>query len=288
MTNPKKPQIHPNPRLNPWRDDIAAGYLRGEVDAPKFVEGTDMMVVSPVANLLRTPADNAMLDTQLLYGEIFRVYEKNNGWAWGQSRSDDYVGYIDIDDLGDMIETDMQVCAVRSFVYSEPDIKSRSMMALSMGAQVKRAGKQDKFIQINGGGWMVTHHLVSRLQHADDFVAVAEQFIGMPYLWGGRESTGLDCSALVQIALMCAGFSCPRDTDIQEGVLGTQAKDKLRRGDLIFWKRHVGILRNETTLLHANLTHMKTVSEDFEKACARIAETGGHVTSIKRMPSLSA
>ena len=281
----------PDPRLNPWRDDIAAAYLRGEVDVPKFVEGKDMMVISPVTALRRSPADGAMMDTQLLHGEVFRVYEKKKGWAWGQAQRDDYVGYARLDDLAAPIRTDMVVTAMRSFVYERDDIKSRPVMALSMGAHVKMVSKQGRFIHIDGDGWMIAEHLGYNNDQNADFVTIAEQFLHVPYLWGGKESLGLDCSALLQISLHRCGISCPRDTDMQERVIGQSVDLKtqsLQRGDLIFWKGHVGIMQDEHRLLHANATHMKVVSEPFLDARRRIGEHEGDITSIKRLDGLSA
>ncbi|MGC6475532.1 MAG: NlpC/P60 family protein [Parvibaculales bacterium] len=276
----------PDPRLNPWRDDLAAAYLRGEVEAPKYVEGKDMMVTSPVVALRRSPANGAVMDTQLLHGEVFRVYEKKKGWAWGQSQMDDYVGYVLLSELSEPIETDMVVSRLRSFVYESDDIKSRPLMALSMGARVKMISKKGRFIHIDGDGWMIADDLAYQSVSAPDFVEIAEMFLNVPYLWGGRESLGLDCSALIQIALQRAGVSCPRDTDMQERVLGDSIdwpNKALKRGDLVFWKGHIGVMQDDQNLLHANATHMRVVSENFAAACARIAETDGPVTSVRRL-----
>lgn len=280
-------------RLNPYRKDLAAASLRGQVEAEKFVEGTDVSVTSAFSNLCHTPEKDAPLDSQLLHGEIFRVYDVKNGWAWGQAQYDDYVGYVPQENLGAVKPTDKQITALRSFVYREPDIKSPVLTMLTIGARVKQMETQGRFVRLAHGGWVVAAHLGAQNERAEDFVTVAEEFVGTPYLWGGRTSLGLDCSALVQLALMQAGFACPRDTDMQESVLGqpaSQAKsgDGLQRGDLVFWKGHVGILCDEKTLLHANASHMKTVREDFASASARIAASDGPVTSIRRMSGLSA
>jgi cell wall-associated NlpC family hydrolase len=149
------------------------------------------------------------------------------------------------------------------------------------------------FSQLSNSGWIFTDHLASIEEKEKDFVAVAERFIGVPYLWGGRESLGLDCSALVQTALERAGFHALRDSDMQEATLGEALPTpfdltSLQRGDLIFWKGHVGIMQDGERFLHANATHMCTRSEPFLEAVARIAKTDGDITSIRRMPSLGA
>ena len=239
MADPSKPRIKPDPRVNPWRDDLAAEHLRGEIDAPVYARGHDRAVIAPVTALRRAPAHGAMMDTQLLLGEKFRVYEERGPWVWGQAQSDDYVGYVLAEDLGVDIATTHRVTALRSFIYTDPDIKSRPLMAVSMGAHVRVTGFEGAFGVLADGSYIFAGHIDAETAHAHDFVQVAERFIGVPYLWGGRESLGLDCSALVQISLSMCGHACPRDSDMQEAVLGAPVSGDLARGDLVFWKGHV-------------------------------------------------
>jgi cell wall-associated NlpC family hydrolase len=278
---PHKPK--PDPRLNPWRDDLAAAHLRGEVDAPRFVEGTVKQVSAPVAALRRSPADGAMQDSQLLYGDMFSIYEEKNGWAWGQAARDDYVGYVPADAFAAPQAITHKVTALRSFVYRAADIKSRPLMALSFGAQLPIIGMEDDFATLTHGGFIYAAHLAASDDYESDAVAVARRFIGAPYFWGGREATGLDCSALVQAALMACGQACPRDSDMQEAVLG-RTVDAPQYGDIVFWKGHVGFISGDNLLLHANAHHMAVVEEPFNAACARLeAAGGGAVTAIKRL-----
>ena len=297
----------PDPRLNPWRDDLAAAHLRGEVEAPKFVEGVVKQVTSPVATLRRSPADGAMQDTQLLYGETFRVFETKNGWAWGQAESDDYVGYVPdnaFNTEGEPVQPSTHwLTALRSFVYRDADIKSRPLMAISFGARLAVTATENNFAALAGGGFLYAPHMAPIDAFETDPVAVARRFIGAPYFWGGREATGLDCSALVQAALMACGFACPRDSDMQEAALGvplgvalgggasngaseeaSEGVETPAYGDIVFWKGHVGFISGDNLLLHANAHHMAVAEEPFDAACARIkAAGGGAVTSIKRL-----
>ena len=187
------------------------------------------------------------------------------------------------EDLGVDIATTHRVTALRSFIYTDPDIKSRPLMAVSMGAHVRVTGFEGAFGVLADGSYIFAGHIDAETAHAHDFVQVAERFIGVPYLWGGRESLGLDCSALVQISLSMCGHACPRDSDMQEAVLGAPVSGDLARGDLVFWKGHVGILQNADTLLHANATHMCVVSEPFVPATKRIRETAGDIRQIRRI-----
>lgn len=277
MVSPK-----PDPRLNAWRDDLAAAHLRGEVDAPHYSEGEAAQVIAPVTAVRRSPADGAMQDTQLLYGEGFRVYDMKNGWAWGQAVADDYVGYVLAEDLGVVLQPTHKLAVLRSFIYRTPDIKTRPLMGVSFGAQLSVGETVEKFAALEDGGFIYADHIVPLNAYESDWVDVARRFIGAPYFWGGRESGGLDCSALVQLALQACGMACPRDTYMQEAVLGERV-DMPERGDIVFWKGHVGIISGAGLLLHANAHHMAVVEEDFDAACARIKKTDGPVTAIKRL-----
>ena len=155
-------------------------------------------------------------------------------------------------------------------------------MGVSFGAQLCVAQEEGRFAELVDGGFIYAAHMAPLAQVEADWISVARRFIGLPYFWGGRESGGLDCSALVQLALNACGLACPRDTYMQEAVLGKEVETP-ETGDIVFWKGHVGFLSAPDTLLHANAHHMAVVEEPFAAACARIAETGGPVTSIRRL-----
>ena len=276
-------------RLNPYRADLAAAYLRGEVDADRFVESEDFQVGAPRAPLLRRAEDHAPMDTELLYGETFRVYETVGDWCWGQAAGDDYVGYVSANLLRPSKgAVTHRVVALRTFIYPEADIKSRPATPLSMNAKLVVTGASGKFVELADGGYVVSSHLSKIDTFASDYVAVAEEFLGVPYLWGGRDARGLDCSGLVQMSMERCGIACLRDTDLQEATLGEALHDPkdlsvLQRGDLIFWRGHVGIMVDGETLLHANATHMRTVKEPIVEAVRRIDKSDGPVTSIRRL-----
>lgn len=276
-------------RLTPARPDLAAVRLEGVVAAARYVAPRLMQVASPVADLRRAPSPEASLDTQALAGERVDVYEVEEGWAWGQLRRDGYVGYLAAADLTERVEATTHRVATRAtFLYPAPDIKTPRLDALPLGAEIRVEEMRGQFAR-TARGFVFATHLVETGARVADFVAVAEAMIGTPYLWGGRTPAGLDCSGLVQMALGEAGFVAPRDTDMQENALGRSVvvNDRLEglaRGDLVFWKGHVGVMRDPATLLHANGFHMLVASERLRDAAHRIAASGaGPITSIKRI-----
>ena len=274
--------MNPDPRRTPVRPDLAAAHLRGEVEAGRHAEPTRLVVALPVAPLTRTAEAEAPMQSQLLYGEGFAVYEHDGEWAWGQAEADGYVGYLPRAALAPAGEpASHRVAALFTHVYPVPSLKARPLGWLTYGALVAVAGVEAGFAHLAAGGHIPVRHLVPRAHHAADWVAEAERFTGMPYLWGGRAPTGLDCSGLVQIARAAAGRPCPRDTDMQEAQLGRPLEPDMppARGDLVFWRTHVGIMLDGRRMLHANAHHMAVAAEPLEDARARIRSAGGGPTT---------
>lgn len=271
-------------RLTPARPDLAALALEGKVEAERFVAPVIRSSRVGIAPLRRNPHDEAELDDELLFGDRFDVYEELNGWAWGQA-ADGYVGYIPAQNLvaGHATPTH-RVIALRSFVLRGPDYKLPPRDALPMNARVVVDGYEGRYARLSNGSYITAAHLAPLTDTASDFVAIAEQFIGAPYLWGGKTILGCDCSGLMQTALERCGIAAPRDTDMLEAALGKPIdRAELKRGDLVFWSGHLGVMRDRHTLLHANAYAMCVASEPLGEAIERIAAAGFPVTTFRRL-----
>jgi hypothetical protein len=278
-----------DPRLTPARPDLAAKYLEGKVKAARFVEGEVFEIVEALAPLREGPSSQAELRTQALKGEHVTIYDRNGeGFAWGQLNSDGYVGWLPNRALAKPAEKPThKVTALSTFAFPGPSIKLPPVETLVMGSMIAVTREDGAFAVTREGWHLPRQHLGSVDRFADDFVAVAERFVGTPYLWGGKSSLGIDCSGLVQVALSAASTGCPRDSDMQQDGLGrplgaAEAK-KLQRGDLIFWNGHVAIARDAETIVHANAHHMATAIENTREAIARIKAAGSEITAIKRL-----
>ena len=276
-----------DPRRHAYREDLAAESLRGRVESRRFVKGEPRQVAAPSLPLRREPRFDATLDTEALRGEIVTVYDESEGFAWVQLSRDGYVGYVPGEGLTRaLVAPTHRISALRTYVYPEPDGKTPPLALLSLNAGIAAPRKQGKFLALEGGGFVVASHAAPVGTAEPDFVAVAEAFVGTPYLWGGRTSIGTDCSGLVQLALEAAGHASPRDADMQAQELGRviDPKGALRRGDLVFWEGHVGIMTSGKDVLHANAFHMAVAAEPFAQAKRRIKAAGYEVSCVRRLP----
>ena len=283
-----------DPRLHAYRPDLAAASLKGRVEAKRFVTGRPAQVRRGVADLRRRPGADGPLDSQLLSGEVVTLYDQAEGWAWVQNASDGYVGYVESAALSERVRaTSHGVAVLSTFLFPAPDLKAPTLDALTLTGRVAVLGSKDDYSEVEIGdrrGWVTTRHLAPDGEVAPDYVETALRFLGLPYLWGGKASGGLDCSGLIQVVLARAGIPCPRDTDQQAASLGRAVawepgRTRLLRGDLIYFPGHAAIALDADRVVNANAHAMLVSVEPLEDVEDRVkAETGGTgVTAVRRL-----
>ena len=278
----------PDRRLNAYRPDLADETLKGVVEAARYVSGTPARIAVPVAGLRPRPDAGSGIDTELLFGEAVRVLDRADGWAWVKADFDGYVGYLPETALAAPGSATHRVAVPRTFAYTGPDLRTPVAFPLSIGSRLTVIGESEtrdtRYLTLEGGQSVVAGHcLPVEAPAGADYVALAARFLETPYLWGGRSGFGIDCSALVQLSMMMAGRTVPRDSDMQAAGLGTPVeRGELRRGDLVFWKGHVAIMEDESTILHANGHTMSVAREGLDAAIERIGWLYERPTGYRR------
>lgn len=275
-------------RLNIFRPDLADEKLQGKVQAERFVKGVPGQITVPVIGLRPKPDLSTGIDTEMLLGETLQVFERNNGWAWVQADADGYAGYLPETAFGETVAVTHRIVAPRTFLYPQAELRKPPVAALSMGSLLRIVGEEEtrgtRYLMTENGEGVIASHCQSLEQkQADDYVSVAVHFLETPYLWGGRSGFGIDCSGLVQLSMAMMGRLVLRDTDMQVQSIGTEIdRGDLRRGDLVFWKGHVGIMQDSETLLHANGHTMTVARENLDEAIKRIGWLYEFPTAFRR------
>jgi cell wall-associated NlpC family hydrolase len=278
--------------LVPWRPDLAADSLRGVHPAERYAAGTLHQAVRGIVPMRAAPDAARGQATEMLHGETITVYEVKDGWAWGQLTSDGYVGYVEAAALSDRIAAPThRVQAFRAFLYPAPDFKRPPVRALSFRSPVEVVEIEKGYARIREagepGGWLPEVALGPLDAVEPDAVATAQRFLGVPYLWGGRSSLGIDCSGLAQLACAAAGHAIERDTyrQVQTAatLVGTDEGAGLRRGDLVYFPGHVGLMVNGETLIHANVRAACVSLDPMREIAARsLAAEGKGITAVRR------
>jgi cell wall-associated NlpC family hydrolase len=279
-----------DPRTTLAREDLAEQSLEGIVRARAYRAAQPLQCVVASASIRNAPDVSGEQLDQLVFGEVFQALERRGDWVWGQARRDGYVGWVAASSLEEtVLAPTHRVSAIRTFAFPAPDMKSAPPAVLTLNALVTVEAREGRFVKLARSGWVVEAHLADFGTFETDPAAVAERHLGAPYQWGGRESLGLDCSGLVQQALFACGRACPRDADMQEAETGTEIDAgagyaNLRRGDLVFWKDHVAVMVDPTTVIHANGHHMQVVMEPLAEVVARNRASGmGEPVRFRRL-----
>ncbi len=263
-----------DPRVEAIRADLADVELASRHFAPHYAAAVLRSCIVPRTPVRARPDNDSEMTSELLFGEGFALLDVTGGWAWGYCLHDHYVGYAPAEALGPYVEPTHRLIAASTL--SRPD---GGTTALPAGAVI--AGKVEADMLQGATGAVPADTVAPLYSVADDPVTAAEAMLDVPYLWGGRSNEGIDCSGLMQTMLARAGIDAPRDSDLQlAGLAGdVSASQPYRRGDIVYFVDHVGVMADETNLLHATRHAGKVIREPLAAVVARL-EGEGHTPAI--------
>ncbi len=238
-----------------------------------------MNIITSSISLKAEPSDTSELETECLFGETIKIYKNHSNWLYCKLLTDNYYGWIKNENLDHLPQVTHRVISNRSFLFEKKNEKSKCIIYLPLGSQLSVNSIQGKWASvklsknfIHKSAYIPTKHIIDINNNINDWVLVAERLLGTPYKWGGRDTVGLDCSALLQLSYQTYGHNIPRNTIDQINLNKKKLSfdSKLHRGCVIFWKGHVGIMVDETNCIHANAFHMEVVKEDLKNIISRM------------------
>ncbi|MCR8724226.1 C40 family peptidase [Frigidibacter sp. ROC022] len=272
-------------RITPFSGRVAASHLRGQVAAELYIDPEPHQARG---NPFLLDRPEGARDRQLLSGDALDLYERRDGWAYVRAAKDGYCGWLPETALAPPGPVTHRVAVRTTWAYPAPSSRQAALFDLHFGARVQQLAAEDGWSEISCAGlrgFVPSGHLKPADSVETDPVAVARLFLGTPYVWAGNSGFGIDCSGLVQAALLACGIACPGDSDLQEAALG-RALEKdaaLRPGDLMFWKGHVALVADPGTLIHAYGHAMLVGYEPIATAVPRILAQGEPVSSCRRL-----
>jgi hypothetical protein len=240
-----------------------------------------MNVIKSSTPMRLEPSETSNLETECLFGETVKILDKYNDWYYCKLLTDNYYGWVEKSNLGKMNSYTHRVVSKRTFIFKDKNVKAGCITYLPLGSHVSVKVIDNEWAKIylfenshHKFGYLPSHHIIERNAKIENWVAIAEKLIGSPYVWGGRNSIGLDCSALLQLSYQTYGEYIPRNTNDQL-LLNKEtinSLDMLERGFVVFWQGHVGIMVDKLNCIHANAYHMEVSIEALANIISRIGK----------------
>ena len=251
----------------------------------------DKRIVTSFASMHKKHDYSSDLETEILFGEKVKITNKKGEWFYCKNISDNYLGWVHKKHLGDYIKHSHIIKNKNTIVYEKPDIKSKYLLKLYLNSKILVKNILEDWAEIildNNSkiGFLPTRHIKLKDNvNVKNWLDYAKDFIGTPYLLGGKTLQGIDCSGLVQLCLETNGIKFPRNTIDQVNYTSKQISDTkvIEKGSILFWKGHVAIALSKSKIIHSNAYHMEVKIEPLEDAIKRISLNSGKIIKIKKI-----
>ena len=207
---------------------------------------------SSIVNIYSSPSAKSEIVSQILYGEKFKILSRNQKWFKIKTNFDNYIGYIKKNKFNQNFEPTHKIYKIKSKIFKRINgkfLSTKDFLPFASGISFKR--KENNFIEFEKNKWIKKSDLKKINHYEKNYVKILKLFLNSKYLWGGKTYKGIDCSALIQIYFYYNRIFFPRDSKDQMNFCKKISKKTLHKGNIIFWKGHVGMCINQSKFIHA-------------------------------------
>ncbi len=241
----------------------------------------------PVSNIYTKPHIRSEVSTQILYGEKFKILSKRKNWLKIKTYFDNYVGYIRKKKYRNNFKPQLKIFKSKSRIYIKKKNKfSPSRNFLYFASSVSVLSENRKYLEFENNKWIKKKDTKDIDHYEKNYSKIIKLFLNSKYLWGGKTLNGIDCSALIQIYFYYNRIFFPRDSKDQIKYCKKTKNKKLDKGDIIFWKGHVGICLNKSKFIHAYGPRKKVIIMPINRTIELIKRTANlkvkKVSNIKK------
>ena len=224
------------------------------------------------SNIYKNPSRKSEVTSQIVYGEKFKILEKNKNWIKIKTLFDNYKGFIKNSKYLEKFSPNYKVSSLKAKIFKKPGIGTKSWLPFSAKLSVFEQNRN--YVKNEKNKW-IRKTDIKKLNHIENnFIKIFKKFLNVKYVWGGKTFHGIDCSALLQIFFYYNSSFYPRDTKDQiKYTKKNSKKRKFKKGDIIFWKGHVAICLNSKQLIHAYGPEKKVIIMPILETINRIEKT---------------
>ncbi len=253
--------------------------------AASLGDKTNALVTISVANLRSNPKHSAELVTQATLGTPLKVWKREGSWYYIQA-PDNYLAWVDAGGITLMDEARLEqwkknekIIYTKTYGHAFLDLDSKQPVSdLVAGSVLELSKKNDKvyYVTFPDGrqasvlkeeAQMYDSWLENLKTEKEDLVSTSKSLLGVPYLWGGTSTKGMDCSGFTKTVYFLNGVIIPRDASQQvyagKPIDSTRNFEALEKGDLLFFGRkatdstaekvvHVGMWIGNNEFIHAS------------------------------------
>ena len=236
----------------------------------------------PFLNIYKLPNIRSEVTSQILYGERFKILSKRKGWIKIKSLYDRYSGFIKDKKYVKELKISHKVSNIQANIFNKPNVRTKKK--LYFGSKLSAIEKKNGFVRFEKNRWVKLKDIKKIAHKEKDFIKIFKLFLKTKYVWGGKTSKGIDCSALLQIFFYYNNLFYPRDTKDQIKYSTKKKSKKFKKGDIIFWEGHVAICINSKQLIHAYGPEKRVIIMPITKTIKRILNTANlKVRKISRI-----